>query len=64
MDLKADRATGALNVCGAFIEPDRDPVRTVNALVTQLHAMAGWLGLRSVTVGDRGDLCRALARAL
>ncbi|MEI7915433.1 MAG: crosslink repair DNA glycosylase YcaQ family protein [Mycobacteriaceae bacterium] len=64
VDLKADRATGALNVCGAFIEPDRDPVRTVNALVTQLHAMAGWLGLRSVTVGDRGDLCRALARAL
>ena len=64
VDLKADRATGALNACGAFIEPDRDPVRTVNALVTQLHAMAGWLGLRSVTVGDRGDLCRALARAL
>lgn len=61
VDLKADRAGGALDVVGAFVEPGRDPVRVADALVGELRAMAEWLGLARVRVGDTGDLAAILA---
>jgi uncharacterized protein len=64
VDLKADRATNALHVVGAFVEPDRSPPRVAAALAGELHTMAGWLGLADVTVGDRGDLVDELRVAV
>ncbi|WNG94876.1 DNA glycosylase AlkZ-like family protein [Mycobacterium sp. ITM-2016-00318] len=64
VDLKAERATGALNVVGAFTEPERDAVRVAEALAGELRSMASWLGLSDVTVGTRGDLVDELRRAL
>jgi uncharacterized protein len=64
VDLKADRASEALQVIGAFVEPDASLARTAAALVDELESMASWLDLAKVTVGDRGDLAAALARAL
>lgn len=64
VDLKADRATGALQVPGAFLEDGRDPGRVAPALAAELVTMAGWLGLSRVDVGRRGDLAAALRAAL
>ena len=64
VDLKADRPAGVLRVPGAFAEPGRDPARVAEALAGVLGAMAGWLGLGAVSVGDRGDLTAALGRLL
>ncbi|WP_174554527.1 DNA glycosylase AlkZ-like family protein, partial [Nocardia mikamii] len=61
VDLRADRATGRLQVLGAFAEPDRPHARVAHELAGQLEAMAGWLGLETVVVGDRGDLAATLA---
>ncbi len=64
VDVKAERAAGALNVVGAFTEPERDRTRVAEALAEELQSMASWLGLSDVTVGDRGDLVGELRRAL
>ncbi len=64
VDLKADRAAGALQVVGAFTEDGRDRSRVAAALAGELRSMAGWLGLDDVSVGDRGDLVPALSAAL
>jgi uncharacterized protein len=64
VDLKADRASEALQVIGAFVEPGASPARVAAALAHELESMASWLDLAKVTVGDRGDLAAALARAL
>lgn len=64
VDLKAERAAGALNVVGAFTEPGEDADRVACALATELRSMADWLGLADVAVGERGDLVGALRRAL
>jgi uncharacterized protein YcaQ len=64
VDLKADRAQGTLNVVGAFAEEGEQPSRIVPALALQLQAMASWLGLADVSVGERGDLAHALRRAI
>ena len=63
VDLKADRAGGALNVIGAFTEDGRDKLRVASALAGQLSTMAQWLGLDQVRVGNNGDLVKELARA-
>lgn len=60
VDLKADRAANALHVVGAFIEQDRSASRVAAALATELETMAAWLGLRGVTIGDRGNLAAHL----
>jgi hypothetical protein len=61
VDLKADRAAGALRVHGAFAEPSAPP-QTASELASELARMAGWLGLDDVAVADRGDLAVALAQ--
>lgn len=60
VDLKADRAAGALRVIGAFAESGQDLGRVAGALAPELQTMAGWLGLEEVAVGERGDLTPAL----
>jgi uncharacterized protein YcaQ len=44
VDLKADRRAGVLRVLAAHAEPDA-PAYAAAALIEELHAMAGWLGL-------------------
>jgi uncharacterized protein YcaQ len=64
VDLKAERASGALNVVGAFTEPGQDSARVATALARELRSMASWLEVADVTVGTRGDLVGELRRAL
>lgn len=62
VDLKADRAAGALRVVGAFGEPGQDHNRVAGALAGELDLMAEWLGLGEVVIGDHGDLAGPLRR--
>jgi hypothetical protein len=64
VDLKADRAAGALLVRGSYAEPGTDLDETVPALVARLGELAGFLGLPDVRVEPKGDLAAALAGAL
>jgi uncharacterized protein YcaQ len=63
VDLKADRAAGALRVLGAFVEDGRAITRVAEALAGELRVMADWLGLTDVAVSDNGDLAPELRRA-
>jgi len=63
VDLKSDRAGGALVVQNAHLEPDA-PAHTAEALAAELATMGAWLGLERVEVSGRGDLAPALTRAL
>nr|WP_271209940.1 crosslink repair DNA glycosylase YcaQ family protein [Rhodococcus wratislaviensis]GLK34786.1 hypothetical protein GCM10017611_16350 [Rhodococcus wratislaviensis] len=63
VDLKADRASGTLEVRSAFVEPDRNPGCVVEALLPELRRMATWLGLDDIRVDDRGNLGALLAAA-
>ncbi|HET9626059.1 MAG TPA: crosslink repair DNA glycosylase YcaQ family protein [Kofleriaceae bacterium] len=63
VDLKADRAAGALRVQAAFAEPGA-PAHTADALAGELAAFARWLGLDTIAVGRRGGLARALGAAV
>ncbi|MCV7251296.1 YcaQ family DNA glycosylase [Mycobacterium hackensackense] len=62
VDLK--RTDNALHVVGAFAEDGQDRSRVAAALSAELQAMAGWLGLGGVTVGDCGDLAVPLRRVV
>jgi uncharacterized protein YcaQ len=64
LDMKADRANGALLVQGAYAEPcvPRDEVAA--DLAVELRSMADWLGLERVIVHERGDLAPALRGCL
>jgi uncharacterized protein YcaQ len=64
VDLKADRAAGTLRVPGVYSEGGADVGDVAHALAGELRAIAEWLGLESVTLGDRGDLVTPLKRAL
>ncbi len=64
VDLKSDRARGALLVQGAFAEPDVDHALVAGELAEELRLVASWLGLESVVVARRGDLARRLAKAV
>src|SRR4051794_9042717 len=61
VDLKADRANGALLVQSAWGEPGVTNGHVAAELHAELLSMAGWLGLERVVVKDRGDLAPALA---
>lgn len=64
VDLKADRAAGALLAVGAFAEPGRDSSRVAQAMAQELRTMTSWLGLADVRVGDKGNLVGALRAEL
>ncbi|MBE1480607.1 winged helix-turn-helix domain-containing protein [Actinophytocola algeriensis] len=64
VDLKTDRAEGVLRARGVFAEPGVDHARVAVELAAELRAMAGWLGVDSVAVGDKGNLAAALAKVL
>ncbi|HZR09679.1 MAG TPA: crosslink repair DNA glycosylase YcaQ family protein [Myxococcales bacterium] len=63
VDLKADRAAGALLVQSAWAE-NGAPETTARALAAELGDLARWLGLQRVTATRRGGLSRALRLAL
>ena len=64
VDLKADRITNTLHVGGAFAEDGHRHSQVAAALAGELRAMASWLGLDDVSVGERGDLVTELRRSL
>jgi uncharacterized protein len=64
VDLKADRAAGALRVLGAYVEEHAAPGDVADPLAAELRSMAGWLGLDDVTVARKGPLARSLVSAL
>ncbi|HEX6301638.1 MAG TPA: crosslink repair DNA glycosylase YcaQ family protein [Acidimicrobiia bacterium] len=56
VDLKTDRRRNALQVKGAFAEPDIDKKKVGNALRKELELVADWLDLDDVIVDRNGDL--------
>jgi uncharacterized protein YcaQ len=64
VDLKADRKAGELQIPAAYLEPAADQDETAEALATELHKLAGWLGLQRVAPPVRGDLAGPLSAAL
>jgi hypothetical protein len=64
VDLKADRAGGALRVLGAFVESHARADVVAPPLARELRTMARWLGLGDVSVAKRGPLARALSASL
>ncbi len=62
VDLKADRASGALLVQAAWAEPGVDEHEVAGALAEELAAMAAWLELDRVVLAGAGDLTPALRR--
>jgi uncharacterized protein len=64
VDLKADRAVGALLVQSVFVEPGVPPEVMAGPLADELRTMAAWLELDRVEVRPRGDAAPALAAAL
>lgn len=56
VDLKTDRRDNALQVRGAFAEPDVDKKAVGRALRKELDLVAGWLGLDDVVIDRNGDL--------
>lgn len=63
VDLKADRAGGALVVQAAHLEPGADAAKVAPALAGELETMRAWLGLERTRINRRGDLAAALGRA-
>jgi uncharacterized protein YcaQ len=63
VDLKSDRAAGALRVLGAWREPWADPAAVAPPLAAELRTLAAWLGLADLTVADRGELAAELRAA-
>ena len=55
VDLKTDRRRNALQVKGAFAEPDVDKMKVGRALRKELELVAEWLDLDDVIVDRNGD---------
>ena len=64
VDLKAERKTGVLQIPAAWLEPAAGQEETAVALAAELHRLAGWLGLHTVAVPERGDFAGPLAAAI
>lgn len=65
VDLKADRAAGAILVQSAWIEAgEADAAGVAAELARELRRMAAWLGLGDVKVTRAGTLAPALRRAV
>jgi uncharacterized protein YcaQ len=56
VDLKADRANGALLVQAAWSEPGVAEHEVASELMGELRLMAAWLGLDRIEVSGRGNL--------
>lgn len=56
VDLKTDRRNNALQVKGAFSEPEVDVKKVGRALRKELDLVAGWMDLDDVNVDRNGDL--------
>lgn len=61
LDLKADRAAGALSVKAAHVEPGTEPADILEPLAEELASMASWLGLPRIKCERKGNLARLLA---
>ena len=64
VELKSDRKAAALLVRAAHAEPHARPETVAPPLAAELRRLAGWLGLKRVTVCGGGDLAPALAATL
>jgi uncharacterized protein YcaQ len=64
IDLKAERAEGALEVRGAYSEAGARRAGLAPATAAELRRLATWLGLGVIRVGRRGDLAGELAKLL
>jgi uncharacterized protein YcaQ len=62
VDLKADRANGALLVQSAWVEPGMDVQMVARELLQELREMQSWLELDRLKLTGRGDLGPTLAR--
>ncbi|HUA33070.1 MAG TPA: crosslink repair DNA glycosylase YcaQ family protein [Candidatus Binataceae bacterium] len=62
VDLKSDRANGALLVLAAHAESSANLKEVANALDEELRAMATWLGLERIAIARRGNLAAKLRR--
>lgn len=60
LDLKTDRAAGALLVLGAFAEPSTDQSALAERLRPHLRDLARFVGADEVRYGARGDFMAAL----
>ena len=60
VDLKADRARGALRVVRAHREPWATDADVAGALRDELRSLAGWLGLERIVVSRYRDFTRQL----
>jgi uncharacterized protein len=56
VDLKADRQAGVLRVPAAWAEPSVRKGEVAEALRSELHRLARWLGLDDVVPAGKGDL--------
>lgn len=63
VDVKADRAAGALLVHAIHGEPEA-PEHAAHELASELRLLADWLGLDGVRVAESGSLAAAVARHL
>jgi uncharacterized protein YcaQ len=63
VDLKADRQAGKLRVLAAHLEDSHDAERVAQNLAQELRRVREWLGLKAITVGQRGKLASALRSA-
>ncbi len=64
VDLKADRKAGVLQVRNAHLEPGEEASETVEELAAELHSVANWLGLDSVTIEKANAFEKTLATSL
>jgi uncharacterized protein YcaQ len=64
VDVKADRARGALSVPASHLEGHADASEVADPLAEELRLLAEWLELESIEVGPRGDLASALRGAV
>jgi len=63
VDLKADRTRRRLNVLASWKEREIDAPAVAEALIQELHTLASWLELETVTVHGKGDFSRPLRSA-
>ena len=63
LDLKTDRAAGALRILGAYAEPDVDHGPLAERLRPHLGELARFVGVGEVSYGARGELMAALRQS-